>query len=168
MPLFGDAYAGENEPQLMQATSKINHDKRFKWSIVKLFSNKTSCGKFTTWKYSYNAPLKTYLSYDFPPPSSSMTVLLGGKLEWGKGVANYALFVGDLMCTLLVKAFCPHSPKPRKSTALEMIKISPSMSWYYHLTPALRLRPAIIRITGVSWEERYCLKVAWINTWRNI
>ena len=40
------------------------------------------------------------------------------------------------MCTLLVTGFCPHSPKPRWSTALEMINISPTVSWYFSPTPA--------------------------------
>ena len=42
----------------------------------------------------------------------------------GLGVATPALFMGNLICALLVTSFCPHFLKPTRSTSLQMVKIT--------------------------------------------
>ena len=42
----------------------------------------------------------------------------------GLGVATPALFMGNIICALLVTSFCPHFLKPTRSTSLEIIKIT--------------------------------------------
>ena len=55
-------------------------------------------------------------------------------------VATPALFVGDLICALLVTAFYAHLPKPRRSTWLKMIKIASTVLWYYYLPNPCRMK----------------------------
>ena len=54
-------------------------------------------------------------------------ILPGAQPEGGLEVTTPALFVGNLICSLLVTAFYPHFSKPRRSTSLEMIKIALTM-----------------------------------------
>lgn len=43
----------------------------------------------------------------------------------GEGVSRLLpFFVGNLTCALSVTAFCPRFPKPRRSTSLQIIKIT--------------------------------------------
>ena len=51
----------------------------------------------------------------------------GAQLQGGVwGGHDPALFVGNVICALLVTAFCPHFSKPRRPS-LEMIKIAPTV-----------------------------------------
>ena len=51
----------------------------------------------------------------------------GEQVEGGWGVTTPVLFGGDFICALLITVFCPHSINASRPTALEMIKITPTM-----------------------------------------
>lgn len=50
----------------------------------------------------------------------------GVHLKGDGGIATPAIFVGGLTSGLLATISCPHSPKARRSTAVEIIKIAPT------------------------------------------
>ena len=57
---------------------------------------------------------------------------------WWVATCTPAVLVRNLICTVLVTAFCPHFPKQRRSTRLEMIKITPTAPLYFLPITAFR------------------------------
>ena len=77
----------------------------------------------------------------------------GEQPEGGWGSRPLPFSMGNLICALLATAFCPHFPKPRRSTSLEMIKIVSTVSSYSYQTPILRnSRLAIYQ----TWKLVFC------------